>query len=67
MDENGSGFIEFARKGFITKGLKDYETQIWETTYPECTISKKNGFVLVCMGHHLIMFAWRSTHMRALK
>ena len=29
------------RKGFITKRLKDYETQIWETICSEFTISKR--------------------------
>ena len=26
-DKNGGGLTEFVRKGFITKRLKDYETQ----------------------------------------
>ena len=40
-DENGGESIEFVRKGFITKRLKDYETQICETIYSEFTISKR--------------------------
>ena len=40
-DKNGGGLIEFVRKGFITKRLKDYETQICETISSEFTISKK--------------------------
>ena len=27
-DKNSIGLIEFVRKGFITKRLKDYDTQI---------------------------------------
>ena len=40
-DKNGGGLIEFVRKGFITKRLKDYETQICETICSEFTLSKK--------------------------
>ena len=40
-DKNGGGLIEFVRKGFITKRLKDYETQICETICSEFTISKR--------------------------
>ena len=40
-DKNGGGLIEFVRKGFITKRLKDYETQICETICSEFTVSKK--------------------------
>ena len=40
-DKNGGGLIEFVRKGFITKRLKDYETQISETICSEFTISKR--------------------------
>ena len=39
-DKNGGGLIEFVRKGFTTKRLKDYETQICETICSEFTISK---------------------------
>ena len=40
-DKNGGGLIEFVRKGFVTKRLKDYETQICETICSEFTVSKK--------------------------
>ena len=40
-NKNGGGLIEFVRKGFITKRLKDYETQICETICSEFTVSKK--------------------------
>ena len=40
-DKNGGGLIEIVRKGFITKRLKDYETQICETICSEFTVSKK--------------------------
>ena len=40
-DKNGGGLIEFVRKGFITKRLKDYETQFCETICSEFTVSKK--------------------------
>ena len=40
-DRNGGGLIKLLRKGFITKRLKDYETQICETTCSEFTASKK--------------------------
>ena len=40
-DKNGGRLIEFVRKGFITKRLKDYETQICETICSEFTVSKK--------------------------
>ena len=40
-DKNGGGLIEFVRKGFITKRLKDYETQICETICSEFTMSKR--------------------------
>ena len=40
-DKNGGGLIEFLRKGYITKRLKDYETQICETICSEFTVSKK--------------------------
>ena len=39
-DKNGGGLIEFVRKGFITKRLKDYETQFCETICSEFTVSK---------------------------
>ena len=40
-DKNGGGLIEIVRKDFITKRLKDYETQIYETICSEFTISKR--------------------------
>ena len=40
-DKNGGGFIEFVRKGFITKKIKEYETKVSETIASEFTISKK--------------------------
>ena len=40
-DKNGDRLIEFVRKGFITKRLKDCETQICETICSEFTVSKK--------------------------
>ena len=52
-DKNGGGLIEFVRKGFITKKIKEYETKVSETFASEFTISKKSGFVLVSIGHRL--------------
>ena len=40
-DKNGGGLMEFVRKSFITKRLKDYETQICETICSEFTVCKK--------------------------
>ena len=40
-DKNGGGLIEFVRKGFIIKRLKDYETKTCETIYSEFTVSRK--------------------------
>ena len=40
-DKNGCGLIEFVRKGFITKTIKEYETKVSETIATEFTISKK--------------------------
>ena len=54
-DKNGGGLIEFLRKGYITKRLKDYETQICETICSEFTVSKKQWSALVCIGHPLII------------
>ena len=53
-DKNGGGLIEFVRKGFIAKRLKDYNTQICETICSEFTASEKNGSALECIGHPLI-------------
>ena len=40
-DKSGGGLIEFVRKSFITKRIKDYETQICENICFEFTLSKK--------------------------
>ena len=45
-DKNASGLIEFVRKGFITKKIKEYETKVSETIASEFTISKKKFFCL---------------------
>ena len=45
-DKNGGGLIEFVRKGFITKKIKEYETKVSETIASEFTISKKKWFCL---------------------
>ena len=41
MDQNSANLFEFLRKRFITKRLKDYETQISETICSEFTVRKK--------------------------
>ena len=41
MDQNSANLFEFLRKRFITKRLKDYETQISETICSEFTVPKK--------------------------
>ena len=43
-DKNGGGLIEFVRKGFITKKIKEYESKVSGTTASEFTISKKKWF-----------------------
>ena len=48
-DTNDGGLIEFVRKGFITKRLKDYKTQICETICSELQYPRKNGSALVCI------------------
>ena len=40
-DKNGGGIIEFVRKGFITKRMKECETKLSETICTEFTVSKK--------------------------
>ena len=40
-DKNGGALIEFVRKGFITKKIKEYETKVSATIASEFTISKK--------------------------
>ena len=42
----GGGLIEFVRKGFITKKIKEYETKVGETIASVFTISKKKWFCL---------------------
>ena len=37
----GGGLIEFLRKGFSTKKIKEYETKVSEIIALEFTISKK--------------------------
>ena len=45
-DKNGGGLIEFVRKGFSTKKIKEYETKVSEIIAPEFTISKKKWLCL---------------------
>ena len=45
-DKNGGGIIEFVRKGFITKKIKEHETKVSETIASEFTISNKKWFCL---------------------
>ena len=45
MDKHRGGLIEFARKGFITIRMKEYETKQSETICTEFTVSKESGFV----------------------
>ena len=45
-DKHGGGFIEFVRKGFITKRMKEYETKLSEIICTEFTVSKKKWFCL---------------------
>ena len=52
MDKHRGGLIEFARKGFITIRMKEYETKQSETICTEFTVSKESGFVWVFV-HHL--------------
>ena len=72
-DKNGGGLIEFARKSFTTKRLKDYETRICETICSEFTISKikwiyfsvyrspsYNNFII--FFEEVTKSVWRSTH-----
>ena len=56
-DKNGGGLIEFVRKDFITKRLKDYETQICETKPFALSLQypRENGSALVYIGHPLII------------
>ena len=45
-DKNGGGLIEFVRKGFITKKIKEYEAKVSETIASEFTTSNKKWFCL---------------------
>ena len=45
-DKNGGGLIEFVRKCFITKKIKEYKTKVSETIASEFTISQKKWFCL---------------------
>ena len=54
-DKNGGGLIEFVRKGFITKRLKYYETQICENICSEFTYLRKNRSALACIDDPLII------------
>ena len=45
-DKHRSGLIEFFRKGFITKKMKEYETKLSEIICTEFTVSKKKWFCL---------------------
>ena len=45
-DKNVGGLIEFVRKGFITKKIKEYEIKVSETIASEFIISKKKWFCL---------------------
>ena len=44
-DKHG-GLIEFARKGFMTKRMKEYETKLSEKICTEFTVSKKKWLCL---------------------
>ena len=52
-DKNGGGLIEFVRKGFITRRLRDYETQICETICSEFTVSKKGHPLIIILSFSL--------------
>ena len=54
-DKNGGGLIEFVRKGFITKRLKDCETKICQTFALSLEYPTKDGSALVCIGHPIII------------
>ena len=45
-DKQGSGLIQFVRKGFITKRMKEYETKLSEIICTEFTVFKKKWFCL---------------------
>ena len=45
-EKHGGGLIEFVRKGFPTKTMKEYETILSETICTEFAVSKKKWFCL---------------------
>ena len=45
-DKHGCGLIQFVRKGFITKRMKEYETKLSEIICTEFIVSKKKWFCL---------------------
>ena len=45
-DKHGGGLIEFVRKGFITKRMKEYEAKLSETICTKFTVSKEKWFCL---------------------
>ena len=45
-EKHGGGLIEFFRKGFTTKRMKEYEAKLSETICTEFTFSKKKWFCL---------------------
>ena len=45
-DKHGGGLIEFVRKGFIRKRIKEYEAKLSEIICTEFTVSKKKWFCL---------------------
>ena len=46
MDKREGGLIEFVRKGFITKRMKEYKVKLSVTLCTEFTVSKKKWFCL---------------------
>ena len=40
-DKHQDGLIEFVRKGFIIKRMKEYETKLSKTICTEFTVSKR--------------------------
>ena len=46
MDNHGGELIEFVRKGFITKRMKEYKVKLSVTLCTEFTVSKKKWFCL---------------------
>ena len=52
-NKNGGGLIEFVRKGFITKKINEYETNLVKPLLLSLPYQRKSGFVLVSIGHPL--------------